>query len=93
MLWFEENASHVDDVIKNMLGLIKELKIPHEKSKISEHLTISMGIFIERCGLSHDMQTLYDLADKALYIAKGSGRNSAIITGREIEQYKITLDN
>jgi diguanylate cyclase (GGDEF)-like protein len=90
MLWFEKDASHVDAVVSGMTELIKELKIPHEKSKVSDFLTMSMGVYVERCGASHDGQTLYDLADKALYIAKGSGRNCSVITGREIEQYKIS---
>jgi diguanylate cyclase (GGDEF)-like protein len=89
MLWFEKDASNVDKVVTCMTNLINGLKIPHEKSKVSDYVTMSMGVYIERCGASHDVQTLYDLADKALYIAKGSGRNCTVVTGREIEQYKI----
>ena len=90
LLWFEKEMSLVDNVIAAMNDMIKELEIPHEKSNVSEYVTISIGVYIERLGESHDMETLYDLADKALYIAKGGGRNCAIITGREIEQYRIT---
>jgi diguanylate cyclase (GGDEF)-like protein len=90
MLWFEKEMSHADTVVKYMAELVKELKIPHEKSKIAEHVTMSMGVYIERCGASTDVKALYDLADKALYAAKEGGRNCIIITGRETEQYKIT---
>jgi diguanylate cyclase (GGDEF)-like protein len=90
MLWFEKDASHVNDIVTYMSDLIKELKIPHEKSKVSENVTMSIGVYVERSGSHNDEQTLYDLADKALYNAKGSGRNCSIISGREIEQYKVS---
>jgi diguanylate cyclase (GGDEF)-like protein len=89
LLWFESEVSHVDVVISQLQGLIKDLKIPHEKSKVLPYVSISIGVFIEQCGSSSDTQTMYDMADKALYTAKEGGRNCAIITGNTIEQYKI----
>jgi diguanylate cyclase (GGDEF)-like protein len=89
LLWFETEASHVNVVVSQLQELIRELKIPHEKSKVSPYVSISIGIFVKRCGTADDSQTMYDMADKALYTAKGDGRNCAIITGDEIEQYKI----
>jgi diguanylate cyclase (GGDEF)-like protein len=93
MLWFEKDASHVDVVVKKAAELIREMNVLHEFSKVSEYITMSMGVYIERCGASNDVQTLYDLADKALYAAKGSGRNRTVITGREIEQYSVTPES
>jgi diguanylate cyclase (GGDEF) domain len=90
MLWFEKDVTHVDAVISYFSGLIKDMNMPHEKSKVSDHVTMSVGVYVEQLGESSDVQTLYDLADKALYSAKGGGRNCAVITGRKIEQYKIT---
>jgi diguanylate cyclase (GGDEF)-like protein len=90
MLWFEQDPAHVDEVIFHLQQLIKNLEIPHEKSKVSQYITVSIGIHIERCGGSGDVQSIYDLADKALYTAKESGRNCAIVSGNGIEQYKIT---
>jgi diguanylate cyclase (GGDEF)-like protein len=89
LLWFEKDASHVDTVIKTMISAIKEQTIPHEKSKVAEFVTMSIGVYVVRCSQSNDVQTLYDLADKALYTAKASGRNCAIVYGEEIKQYKI----
>jgi diguanylate cyclase (GGDEF)-like protein len=89
MLWFEKETSHVDAVISYFVDLIKEMNIPHEKSKVSPHVTVSVGVYIEQLGESSDVQTLYDLADKALYNAKNGGRNCAVISGRKIEQGKI----
>jgi diguanylate cyclase (GGDEF)-like protein len=89
MIWFEKDASHVDVVIKYFTSLIKEMKMPHEKSKVSNHVTVSVGVYIEQLGESSDVQTLYDLADKALYNAKNGGRNCAVVNGRKTKQYKI----
>jgi len=89
LLWFESDASHVNVVITKLQELIRELKIPHEESTVSPIVTLSMGVFIEPCGSLNDTHTLYDKADKALYIAKEEGRNQAVIYGDTIEQYKI----
>jgi diguanylate cyclase (GGDEF)-like protein len=89
MLWFEKDASHVDEVVNRFNKLIKTLKIPHEKSSVNEYVTMSLGVYVERCGASKDTEELYNLADKCLYTAKESGRNCAIINGREITQYQI----
>jgi diguanylate cyclase (GGDEF)-like protein len=89
LLWFEAEISHVDVVVSHLQELIKKLKIPHAKSKVLPYVSISMGVFVERCGIPTDTQTMYDMADKALYNAKEGGRNCAIITGSTIEQYKI----
>jgi diguanylate cyclase (GGDEF)-like protein len=90
LLWFENDASHVDVVVSRLQELIKEQKITHEKSKVSPYVTVSIGVFVEPCGSSKDTQTLYNMADKALYTAKEGGRNCAIVFGDTIEQYKIT---
>jgi diguanylate cyclase (GGDEF)-like protein len=91
VLWFERDASHVDVVINQWTDMIKKLKIPHEKSKVSDYVTMSIGVYIARCGSTNDIQQLYDLADKALYAAKGSGRNCTVVSGDEIKQYKIAV--
>jgi len=90
LLWFEVEISHVDVVVSHLQELIKELKIPHAKSKVLPYVSISMGVYVEKCGIPTDTQTMYDMADKALYNAKEGGRNCAIISGSTIEQYKIS---
>jgi diguanylate cyclase (GGDEF)-like protein len=89
MLWFEKDASHVDEVVNRFNKLIKALKIPHEKSSVNEYVTMSVGVYVERCGATKDTEELYNFADKCLYTAKESGRNCAIINGRELTQYQI----
>ncbi|MDR3019832.1 MAG: GGDEF domain-containing protein, partial [Treponema sp.] len=50
MLWLKKDASHVDAVVSYMSSLIRNLKIPHEKSKVSEYVTMSMGVYVEKLG-------------------------------------------
>jgi len=90
MLWFENDLSHVNTVVARLNAMVRELRIPHEKSRLGPYITISTGVYIEPCGACGDMRTLYDLADKACYFAKSSGRNCAIISGKNFTQYKIT---
>jgi diguanylate cyclase (GGDEF)-like protein len=89
MLWFENDVSSIEAVVFHISGKISALNIPHEKSKVCTHITLSIGIYMERCGSSTNVHALYDLADKALYTAKESGRNCAIVSGRDIKEYKI----
>ena len=89
LLWFEKEAAHADAVISRCTALIKDLHIPHEKSRVAPYVTLSIGVYVMRCGSSADMDALYNLADKALYAAKGSGRNCAIVCGDGIKQYRI----
>jgi diguanylate cyclase (GGDEF)-like protein len=90
LLWFDNDLHHANMVVARLNAMVRELKIPHEKSRLEPYVTISTGVYVEPCGSSKDMRTLYDLADKALYFAKGCGRNCAIISGKNFTQYKIT---
>ena len=89
LLWFEKDASNAENIVFELTKRIRELNIFHEKSKVSQYVTMSIGIYIVRCGTHQNTDALYDLADKALYTAKGSGRNCTIVLGDGIKQYKI----
>jgi len=90
-LWFEKDIVHVDDVITHWMKSIDAKKIPHEKSKVYDFVSMSIGVYVSRCGAYHDTKILYDLADKALYTAKQGGRNCAVINGDDVKEYKISL--
>jgi len=93
LLWFEkEDISHVNTVISRVTKLIHLLKIPHEKSSVSKYVTMSLGVYVEKCGASKDTEEMYNLADKALYSAKEGGRNCAIIKGRLIKEYRLDTE-
>ncbi|MFL0196246.1 diguanylate cyclase [Clostridium sp. WILCCON 0269] len=57
---------------------IRQLALPHEYSKVSPFITLSMGIatIIPNLGGACTAEELIDRADKALYRAKASGRNT-----------------
>ena len=60
--------------ISELTQKIRAIELEHKVSKISEHLTVSIGI----ATASKEQETplsLYQKADKALYTAKSSGRN------------------
>jgi len=80
LLWHTENSSDVKDVGMRINQKISDLKIPHEKSSVSPFITVSIGIHVAECGLPHDINDLYNQADKALYAAKNSGRNKTVVT-------------
>lgn len=54
---------------------IESQKIEHIKSEAAPVLTISVGVVFESMGGELTSDELYELADKALYQAKRSGRN------------------
>ncbi|MCG8571108.1 MAG: diguanylate cyclase [Spirochaetes bacterium] len=54
---------------------IEEMKIPHEKSSTSSHVTISMGVTVIIPSYNNNMKDFIEKADQALYQAKKKGRN------------------
>ena len=57
---------------------VEALKIPHPDSKISEFVTISLGVANLRPHRGSSYDILVSLADKALYQAKDQGRNRVV---------------
>ena len=80
LLWHNEKSSDAEKVGLHINQTIRDLNIPHEKSKVVPYVTVSVGIHIAKCGVSHDTMELYDLADKALYAAKAKGRNCLVMS-------------
>lgn len=66
-----EKALLLAETIRNE---IEALNIPHEKSKIRPFVTLSMGVACLVPARQTDEATLVEMADKALYRAKESGR-------------------
>lgn len=58
---------------------IQNLDIPHEKSLIDCHVTVSIGIATARASDYKSSKQLLDLSDQALYQAKKNGRNTISI--------------
>ena len=89
VLWFEKDHAGVKNVVSYIFKAIRDLGILHEKSMVSKYVTVSIGVYMVQCGTSSDILSIYKSADVALYEAKESGRNCAIVTGETFKQYKI----
>ena len=71
-------SSNRDRTIKKFGTLnkrIEDLAIEHKDSAVACTLTVSGGLCIHKVKDDDNIDTLYKLADKALYTAKHSGRN------------------
>ena len=60
---------------ENILNEITQLQIPHERSPISDCITVSIGVATVLPELELGPEHLLKSADKALYQAKNTGRN------------------
>lgn len=58
---------------------VEALAIPHSGSKISEYVTVSLGIVTVFAATSQTPEQIVALADEAMYSAKKSGRNRTCI--------------
>lgn len=56
---------------------VKKLQLPHEKSKVCDHVTLSLGVSTMIPGQDNTAQALVELADEGLYEAKENGRNQS----------------
>jgi diguanylate cyclase (GGDEF)-like protein len=76
----------IDEAVRlaeNIKTIIAELNIPHEFSKVSDRITLSIGA---TAVIPNENMTIKDFireADKALYSAKKSGRNQVAVSGGE----------
>lgn len=64
-------------VAKNLIVSTKELNIPHQKSEITDRVTISVGCHTFIASEQQECTSLFEKADKALYLAKNLGRDRA----------------
>lgn len=62
----------------SILEKIREEKISHPDSKVSEHVTVSIGYGIITPNRNTNLENFVHSVDKALYKAKEEGRNRAI---------------
>jgi diguanylate cyclase (GGDEF)-like protein len=67
------------DFAKKLVNIMEDLKISHPMSDHSKYLTISIGVSSCIPDVNDSPMRLIDNADKALYSAKGAGRNRAVL--------------
>lgn len=57
---------------------ISNLKIEHKSSKVSKHISVSIGLFFQKKIKNLDENDIYKRCDEALYQAKNEGRNKVV---------------
>ncbi|PCI21458.1 MAG: hypothetical protein COB62_03545 [Piscirickettsiaceae bacterium] len=72
-------AYNIKQFAQTIHNNIKLLQMPHTKNPDSPFVTVSIGISSYNSESSANFDELYNNADKALYLAKNSGRNRTCI--------------
>ena len=67
-----KGARHVGEILREK---VNELRIPHKTSRVTDHVTISVGVATLNFSKENTPYDLVEMADKALYEAKNAGRN------------------
>ncbi len=74
----DTNFTSAKIIAERIRTAVKNLKIEHNHSKISPHLTLSLGFSTITPGPDNSFENLVARADQALYKAKENGRNQSI---------------
>lgn len=72
---YSQDNDYIKKLPNEILKNINELNIEHNYSKVSNNITVSIGVSRGDINISDDYNTLIKEADKALYISKKQGRN------------------
>ncbi len=62
-------------IVRQIQTEIEQIKISHSMSKVSKHITLSIGAGCQTPNLEQSSESLFKLVDSALYTAKSQGRN------------------
>lgn len=81
-----EGAIKVAETIREA---VLELKIPHDLSQVSHHVTLSMGVSSIVPNLDSQVESLIEAADRALYEAKALGRDRVVYKTMELPTTQI----
>lgn len=63
---------------------VVKLRIPHDLSQVSHHITLSLGVSSIVPNLKSHPESLIETADRALYEAKALGRDQVVYKGLEL---------
>lgn len=67
---------------------INALQIPHDKSPVDAHVTISLGYTVQKLENIQHFTEFLNIADQALYMAKDSGRNEIKFSSKALDSVK-----
>lgn len=69
------SRSGAQKVAQSILDCLTVENIPHIKSNVAPHVTVSIGIYLYEAGQQETSDSILKHADKALYRAKKQGKN------------------
>jgi len=75
----DTESSNAQDIAEQLRSAILDLEIPHETSSVTNIITVSFGVFTTLPEKDLPPETMIEFADKALYQAKGQGRNKVVL--------------
>jgi diguanylate cyclase (GGDEF)-like protein len=78
----DEHGARV--VAESLRQAVEDLELPHGRSPVGDHVTVSIGIGTLYPAEGIDKETLVGMADSALYRAKRTGRNRVEGPGRNL---------
>jgi diguanylate cyclase (GGDEF)-like protein len=81
---FEMDASDIESIAERIRKKVLDLQIPHQYSKAYSIVTISAGCSTIVIQDKSDISRCIELADKAMYKAKASGRNKIVCGANDV---------
>lgn len=72
----ETDGDAARDVARHLTDNISKLAIEHCRSRVDDHVTVSIGGITISPDSAHEPQQLLDAVDKRMYAAKSAGRNT-----------------
>jgi diguanylate cyclase (GGDEF)-like protein len=83
---FNARRDYVEEVARRIQASMERLALRHPASPISQHLTVSIGAACVLPTAERSQYGFIQLADEALYDAKGAGRNRCVVMDKEYEE-------
>lgn len=84
---YDASREYIAEVVTRIQRSIAELNLLHEASPVAGRLTVSIGAAFILPTANRTTEGLIQLADEALYAAKGQGRNCVVVL--EAEYHKL----
>ncbi|MFT5701872.1 MAG: diguanylate cyclase (GGDEF)-like protein/PAS domain S-box-containing protein [Desulforhopalus sp.] len=84
VLFISQESSDSFEFIDSIREKIEERALEHKWSEVASVITVSIGMLTIEPGDSVSVDTVYRIADKALYAAKNEGRNRVVANNFDV---------